>query len=451
MGSDLDILKALQRVESGVDETKAAVNEQLTAAEFGSPLNSVQTNQDVSFFNHMFASVPADELFSSLWFDEDTSANGEIQRSGSEAVLHVDAAANDHAQLETTERTNYAPGDKAVAGWAVHTEREPVGEQDLWAGATDGDDGAGIGIREFNADEGTPTVSSAGVQPYAFFEAGGNNRVRVPQEHWNQDTLDGSGDDNNPSGRSINNWLDGAIVRIDPQLYYGHGEYTIAVLTKGGSNGTDIGGGRTLLLDGADTQLVDAHTFVVTGESMTDQPNVPVRLRAETNGTGSQALDWHWNAVHYSRSSREADVRLNGERRAGTDVDTSWEPLISWQKRTGWEQVNTRAILILVASDTDLALDLQLDTSLNGASFSTPTHTTSSEAAIEFDTSATGFSSTGERRWIGQITGGQGSNKESGAGSLGFNLPTGRILTLAAKADASNATVDATVVTGSEF
>lgn len=417
------------------------------------PLQEITVAEQKPFFNHLFSALPTSEGVTTLWFDRDTSDNGSIDRDGADAVLHCDAAANEHAELETTERLNYVPGTSGVVGWTMMPERLPVGDQDQWIGATDQTDGIGVGVRNFDVGEGTPTVTSSGVQPYIFYEKTGQSRIRIPQEHWNRDTLDGSGGDGNPSGEDINDFLDGAIVRIDPQLYYGHGIYTIKILSKRGTNEFDLGGGGVLYLDDASVDLIAAHDIVVKEHAMLDQPNVPITARAETNATGTQAVDLHWTAAHYERARSESEIRLNGETRRGVDVDTAWEPVISWRKRSGWEQVNSRPIAVIVASDTDLVLELELGTDLNGASFGIPTHTSSSEAALEFDISATGFASggIGERRWLSQVTGGQGSSRRQAGGTLNFNLPANRNLTLAAKADAANAEVDAVALTGSEF
>lgn len=440
-------------IEHLLDSLLTESRDLIDKTEYGGPLNELRTREYESFFNHLFSVVPESEGFTTLWFDDDTSANGAINRDAADIILHTDASANEHAQLETTERINYPPGTTGAAGWTFRPERLPTGEQDAWAGATDSNDGVGIGIKEFDSGEGTPDVTTAGVQPYVFYERTNQTRIRIPQEHWNIDTLDGSGGPANESGEDINDFLDGVICRIDPQLYYGHGKYTIQLLSKKGSNPVELSGARgMLLLDEADVDLIAAHNFVVTQEAMVDQPNVPITGRVETNSTGTQAMDVHWTAVHYERARSIANMRINGERRSGVDVDTAWEPLITWRKRSGWEQVNSRPVAVVVASDTDLTLDLQLGADLNAnASFGLPTHTTSSEAALEFDISATGFDSTGERRWIGQVTGGQGSRQAAGAAALEFNLPANRNATLAAIADADNADVDAVAVVGSEF
>jgi hypothetical protein len=436
--SDQDILNELQNIIGDED--------------YGGPLNQVRTARFSPYINHMFAAVPESEGITTLRFDPDTSSNGAINRDGADAVLHCDASQNEHAQLETTEHINYAPGTIGAAGWTFEPQSLPSGEQDLWIGATNKNDGVGIGLKEFSSGDGTPEVSGGGVQPYVFFEKGGNDRIRIPQEHWNQDTLDGSNDDNNPSGKDINDWLDGAIIRIDPQLFYGHGVYKLQAVVKEGHNTVSLDGGGELLLEDAGVEKVNFHNIVVSKGVMLDQPNVPIMARCETNGT-AQAIDQHWTSVHYERASDEAETRLNGETRTGQDVDTAWEPLISWRKRSGWDNVNSRPITVVVSSDTNLELDIQLGATLNGASFGLATHTTSSETALEFDTSATGFSSTGERRWVGQATGGTGNQAGAAATTqtLTFNLPGERNVTLAAKAASDNAVVNSAAITGSEF
>lgn len=385
-----------------------------------------------TFFNHFFAEIPEGEGLSGLRFAT-TTTDGSVDRDGQDAQVSTNAVAQADALLETRERANYAPGAQSIAGIAVELPNGlPTGAQDVHFGMTNDTNGYGAGIKDFGIGEGTPGATSPGVQPYVFIDVAGT-RTRVPQEHWNLDTLDGSNDANNPSGAALNNFETGNIIRLD-HLYYGKGELDV-----------DIG-----VYQSNRVEFHSAHAFTPDDQAMIEQPNVPMHAHVENNAT-AQTLDLNVRAVHYERLTGEADFRVNGETRRGQDVDSSWEPLISWQKRDNWEQVNVRPVAVTIASDTDLALDIQLDPSLNGASFGSPTHTSSSEHAVDVDTSATGFSSTGERRWIGQVSGGQGSRTGTGSGDLEFNLPADQIATLAAKADADNATVDAVVLWGSEF
>lgn len=393
------------------------------------------TKEFKPFLNHFFAAVPEDEGITSLRFNTTTTANASVTRDGPDAQVHVDAATQEEASIETSEKANYAPGSAALAGLAVGLPNGlPTGEQDAHFGITNCTNGYGAGIKDFNAGEGTPGASEPGVQPYVFLDIA-DTRTRVPQEHWNIDTLDGGNSEANPSGGNLNDFLDGAIVRL-PHLWYGRGEL-LAVFGV-------FNQGRF--------ELHPAHAFIPPTDGMPEQPNVPLKVHVLSNETAA-ALDVNVRAVHYDRLTDEADFRDNGETRRGQTVSTSWEPLLSWRKRDGWAQVNTRPVAVAIASNQDMSLDLQLGTELNGASFSTPTHTSGSETAVEVDIDATGFSSTGERRWIGQVTGGQGSQRGISFATLDFNLPQDEIVSLAGKVDAglTDAEVDSAVLWGSEF
>lgn len=332
-----------------------------------------------------------------------------------------DSNNNDNHYAVPNQRTNYAPGTSAIAGLGVQLPSgTPSGEQEAWFGMTNSTDGYGIGI------------DSTG--PFAFIDIGGT-RTKVAQSDWNQDTLDGSGVASNPSGLSLNNFETGNVVLFD-HLWDGHGEIAVEV--------------TVVDTDTHQVELIKVHTFTEENDGMFEQPNVPIKARVENNGT-AEALDLDVRTMHSERLGGEPDIRLNGVRRVGQDVDTSWEPLISWQGRTGWEHINVQPINILIASDTDLEVEVQLDVGLNGASFSTAPHTSDDETAVEYDTSATGFSSTGERRFVGQVVAAQGNQLGEASAALKFNLPSTQTASLAAKADAANAIVDSVVTTGANF
>jgi len=80
---------------------------------------------------------------------------------------------------------------------------------------------------------------------------------------------------------------------------------------------------------------------------------------------------------------------------------------------------------------------------LNNASYSKATHTSDSESEVEVDTSADGFSTIGERRFVDfAATGGRGSATASEEAGLDFSLPEGQVVTLAARAPGGSASVD---------
>ena len=371
------------------------------------------------FFNHHFSHIPESEVLTKLWYYTDTQ-DGNLDRDGSELSLNTTATTNAYAEVETTEHGNYSPGSEAVCGMGVRVGSSPTGEQDAWWGYSNGTNGFGCGV---DAD---------GL--YCFHDYGGT-RDKYYQKDWNKDTLDGSDDDDNPSGLSLDNFQSGHIFRW-PHLWYGYGqiEYVIAVRDRNG------------------VEPVTVHSVNRDGDELFEQSNLPMKARVENNGT-AESLSLYLNAVHYEKRTKDVDVRINGEYNNGVSVDDTWTPLISIRKRTDWADVNIKPLEVEISSDTDIVAEIQLDSDITGASFNLPEHTSSSETAVEVDTSATDFNTFGERRWVSRVKSG-GNNKfgAAAAENIDFNIPAEQIITLAAKADSGQTgSVDAVLKWGEEF
>jgi len=218
------------------------------------------------------------------------------------------------------------------------------------------------------------------------------------------------------------------IVRF-PHLYYGGGQIPC----------------RGLFHEGTDAELRTMHTFTPANTPDRwdvgppfDQPNLAIQF--ETSGLAGGAL--RANAAHYEFGESETETRINGEHITGKSVDTSgWTPLISWRKRSGWEMVNVKPLKVgLSAESADVKLELQLDPVLGSPTWLLPTHSSSSETAVEVDTSGS-LDSNGERRWPGYVTAGQLNEGSIIQNDVDFNLPTGQAVSLAAQGVGGTASV----------
>lgn len=374
------------------------------ATEFTGPetqVGEVPVEDYGSFFNHHFArpNAPDDKNW------EYTAAD--LTKQASE--IELDAAST---TLTTTQRGNYPPGGQAIPGVAWRVTGTPTGGS-AEAGYYDGTDGFGVGE---DATDSYVFISQAGTKKKVYRTDQGNGG-------WNE---------HQPDSRVWD--TDSPVITRFPHLFYGGGDILV----------------RALLHDADVSELTTLHRF--TPDNVVDtlglaagppiqQPNLPVRFEtASLAGANLRA-----NAAHYEVGQDQGETRVNGEHFSGVTVNNSgWTNLISWQKRTNWDPVNVRPLRITAfASSEDVKLELQLDSTLDSnASFSTPTHTSSDETAVEVDT-AGGISSNGERRWPGYLAAGQGAQPgDVQAQTLTFNLPTGQIVTLAAQ---SISNTDATV------
>lgn len=105
------------------------------------------------------------------------------------------------------------------------------------------------------------------------------------------------------------------------------------------------------------------------------------------------------------------------------------------------------------AASEDVKLELQLDPTLTASNWQLPTHTSSSETAVEVSLPAdTTIGTDGERRWVSATTAGQGNTAGSiRRGDLTFNLPSAQPIVLAAQATSGTATAEVGSVSWEEY
>lgn len=230
-----------------------------------------------------------------------TGVNGTIR------VRTTDSGA-DTASIRTVERVEYHPGAQLRAGVRVRgpsTSSLQGGQSYRW-GTFDISNGFGwfadtTGIHIFVRKAGSDTV--------------------VAQADWNKDTLDGSGGTSNPSGNTLS-LSNGNIFEIRYN-WYGDGDAFFYALVP------DTGG------DGREQILMHRETF--SGATNVEDPNMPIEVRAENNGT-ADTTDVFIGGRQASRfgGALESEKRPVVEFVSEVSITTNevWEPLIACRKKS---------------------------------------------------------------------------------------------------------------------
>jgi hypothetical protein len=355
----------------------------------------LRTEDFQSFFNHTFARPESPDRKNWTFDDAD------VTKQASEVELASTAS------LTSSQRGNYPAGSEAIPGVAWRVTGTPT------AGAGEAgyfDDSNGVGTGEDSTDS------------YVFLRKGGTEK-KVYRTDWNGTV---------PDSRV---WVSNRpiITRI-PHLFYGGGDISV----------------RAILHGAEESSLETLHTFTPENVDDTfgegppfDQPNLPIAFESSSLSGGSV----RGNASHYEFGEVESESRVNGEHFTGVDAaSTGWTPLIIWQKRSGWEMVNTEPLKVSVsATKADAKLGIQLNPTLSNKTTRLPTNTSSSETSIEIVDSFD-FDGVGERRWPGYVTAGQGNRAgETVADDLSFNLPSTQEVALVAQGVGGTATLSGAV------
>lgn len=368
------------------------------ATEFTAPtnqLNEVQTQNEISFFNHTFARPSAPDTKNWDFTPADiTKFNSEVELAAT-------------TTLQTNQRGNYPPGSEATAGVAFRLTGTPT------AGSAFGG--------YFDADNGV-LVGEDTTDSFVELRKGGTTKT-VYRPNWNGHVPDSRVWDNNRP-----------VITRFPHLFYGGGDIIVKALLHGAS-GSEMRELHRFTPDNVNDTFGDGPPF--------DQPNLPARFESDSLTGGNLRA----NAAHYQFSLSETEQRVNGETFTGVDAGTTgWTPLIAWRKRSGWDMVNVRPLKLKVAAETnDALLEIQLNPTLSGGTWSRPTHTGDSETAVEVNTGVS-LDANGERRWPGYATQGQGGQPgEAVAEDLTFNLPADQEIVLAAQGVGGTSTLSGVV------
>jgi hypothetical protein len=383
-------------------------------SEFGNVFEELRTRELDTQWKHKISVIPEAEGVADKWWTYTSGVSRE------KAAAKVPAGES----IQTRQKGEYIVGTPALAGGGFRlgaTLPQPGTNDDVWCGYTNrlttgvtAPDGVGVGVTYFNEGEGDGGGAlTDGVQPYAWFDSALDavpNRV-VPADQWN----------------AIEDWRDklyidhfraGAFIRI-PHTYYNEGNAAIRIGDK---------------VDGR-VVVREVHRFQVTGGPMWSQSDL--EWQQQTEGANCTS---YLAAAHYAAGDPGAPIRTNGEGRGGgvggavSLTEDAWHPLISIRLRTGWENVNPAPLSFSIDCDDDVFVQLTRNADLDStASFGLPSDTTSQDAAIAVDNTATGFAGgVGDREYFtfasDQLKGGG-----TDAAFRGFTLVPGDTLTFMVK------------------
>lgn len=340
-----------------------------------------------------------------------------ITETGSATVAQVDgeirlrttANGADFAALETSTRGIYEAGSEAEAGIGIKIpDQTYTGTQNIKWGYFDSENGFYFGI------------DSGGV----FIEviSGGVSKTKVYQSAWNVDRLDGSKNQFNASDLELD-LSNGNIFNIR-FIYYGYGTIKFIVPISDARQKSGM-------------KHVTVHRAVIDGGLSTENPNLPLRVEVNNNGSAN-AIDAFVAGRQFSILGEYNPITRITSQTAGSVslTNSSWTPIISWRKKSSLldQSQNVRIAGISAIADQVTIVAFISGGTLTGASFGKPDLVnTASETALESDTSATAITG-GE--FVGLPVLIQASNRGDGLSSVSdfrYTIPNGSNLTMVAR------------------
>lgn len=352
-----------------------------------------------------------------------TTGSANVTNSNGEHNLSTGTTAGSTAKLRTKERGRYQPGIQGLVGIAVRRPTAMSSDQEIRWGYFDDTDGFIFG------------EDSTGI--FVRHRHNSTDEDKVYQPDWNVDTLDGSGDSNNPSGLSLDQTLVN-IFRIN-FAWYGQGPAEMQILTVGAKNRP---------------RLLTVHRFgQLSGEPILANPKLPINAEAD-NGTTTTDVNLFVVGRHFAVIGRYNPNRRNtSQDRLGVSTSTTVIPLVTFKKKTDRESQakSTKINGINVLTDTNSIASIILGGSLTNASFGAPSGIDASETALQVDTSATAISG-GTVIDKTAASGGQGASSDlTGIRGLGVDIPEDTNVTLAIRTVSGTGTASAVFTAEEEF
>lgn len=337
-----------------------------------------------------------------------------VTNNNVEYRLQTTASGPDVAILDSAERGRYVAGQDSVAGIGIRVSDTPTGNQYAQWGYYDDNDGFGFG------------VDATGIY---VFSRSATTDTKVYQTNWNADKLDGTGD----SGYTLS-LADGHIFHVNFS-WYGFGGIEFSVFTFDTNNNKQ-------------TETI-AHRLRVTGSVSIQNPNLPLRVEVNNNGTADAFDSVYVGGRQFStRGNYSPYTRTTGQERTsvGSITSSTYLPIVTLRRKTGvFEHTSVRPQGFDLDINQSVYAELRVNGSLTGASYATPTDYTASETAVEADISATAITG-GEVVWKGLIRA-TGSGPSAGGGA---SVPIAEVdfvanqpLTLCLKAVSTTATASA--------
>lgn len=304
--------------------------------------------------------------------------------------------ANDTTEhLESIERLRYNAQYTAQIGISIRVPTLPNAEQQVRWGYWDGSDGVYWGL------------DSTG--PFIERQRNGTRQGKVREADW--------------SGRGADTegvLQDGVVTHIDANLY-NNGNLVFQLHPRADDGRIDP---------------VTVHREAPTGETTLSQQHLPLRVEVENN----EASDF--DVFVADRAAAILGETAVAERPKGhylTSVSlsgTTWVPVFSMRKKSGFEGTPVTLFGITALSADDAIFQLRSGMELSGASWGTPQDVAAGETAVEVDESASLANdiSDGFQTWVDAFEGGGVGLPEFGqAGLLDLDLRDTEPMTLLAR------------------
>lgn len=353
---------------------------------------------------------------------ETTNGTVNVNSSG-EYLVQTNANLSASALLQSGERGRYIPGYQAEFGLGIRIPTQSwSGTQYAEWGYFDDDNGLGYGID--------------GLGKYIFIKRD-QTYNKIYQSDWNNDTLDGSSDDNNPSSHTLD-YEDGVIAQCE-YIWYGYGAISFSINIKDENSSR----GSTPVL---------IHTFLPDNQTSIEQPNLPLSVKIN-NGDQSTAKQVYVGGRQFSIYGQPNErFRITGERRLSVNlVNSAWRPIISFRRKSGIGNNQSVELANLnIVPDSNVIYTFVTGGTLTGASFGNLTDVSTSETVLESDVSATAI--TGGTFFGGEYiaTGNNRAETLATLSQLDFDFVNSDIVSLVARSIGSTATIEAATLNARE-
>lgn len=364
--------------------------------------------------------------------------------TASEHKLSTSADTNDTAFIATRERGQYVSGYEVQLGVGVRIPSTPTGDSEMRWGYYEADDNDDpTDGFYFGVDSTSPFVA----------HARNGTVTKTRQSDWNNNTADGTDDEqSNPAGVDMD-LEDGQIYQIEFS-YYGYGPVKYRILADGvEAENTEEA-----------TQLVTLHEQRFEGNTSISQTSLPLRQEIVSGGTSNDALDLfvggrQFSIVgQYSTNNREMSHYLDSL--TGID-DTEWYPAISIQIKDGsdigsidFSNVISELFNVEYANDNvPKRWQIRRDTTPNNPSWEDPSGVEgdTGETAMKVDTNSTSITEGGNATGFfmdgGTIAAGDNQRRNARQAGATGKITRGDIVSLCFRAQPGEGTGAVNAVT----
>ena len=342
---------------------------------------------------------------------------GFVTQSEGQFIVSTTDDAGSSVIFQSVERARYVAGFDGVPGMAVALNALPTGNQVVEWGNTDFENGFVVG------------VDAEGM--FTRLYSGGEVVKTRRRNEWNSPRL------------AELDPLDVRVYRM-PYRWYASGPYRLMI------DHYDEKDTPTVL-------PVDVMTREDTTKPITEDPNQPISLRIQNNGTASPLTARVMGRQYFVMGDYNPDKRIIGERRFTQTVDTTPVPLIAFRQKPGiYNSVSIKIGGIdLLVSGADIFFDVRVFADITGGEWISPRLTDNGvESAVEFNVSADSIAGSGLQIWGGGLVG-EGQGKRSSLQSVelpSLDLPgDGEVICLTAQAISGSATVSSVLKVNEEW